>query len=565
MMRRLLITGSILSMVLFTRGTAFAADDFTCTSLDGLTGISPYTRAVMDRAENGLGQARQSGASANFLSIMPAWMRSIGSAWAGLIDTTTQRTDAVKELTEVSACLHFDLALMDCKIEEVRQEMHSQSNRGSFVALIRLRSLLNFLNDRRQQLTIGALDPEYPDPTWGNRYIFDPPGLVWCTPQDPIGVCEEIPEETCTARGGLAYQTQVNCEARGIPDAAATGDRGRMCPFDANYAPAFDNGFGCDIETMEPRKAYPPINAELEGLKAVNDALTAYRQAAVEVRDLHNQMNELLGIQSSSASSSSSSSSREHLEAFGCGWMGGWCEEDIAKRCTSDADCLEACVFSDKVCDKNRAIRCTDDSQCDDNGPCIEANEPTLRSLRGNFSLDKDQLTILNEFLGTRSQQEISRVFRDDLKTAAELPESDQAAREARAKEDRSTLMSTTRSAFRTIVQGWSRKQARDESLMYPEDVDASLEAGHALSDLHTNIAALARLAKEKTGLREFVTNYASFLRRSCIYRPCGLRLEQAIRLLTTEECFPYTNGEYLNDDPNDPRWEKCKQKAGIQ
>lgn len=556
--------GITLSTMGMSTGIAVAApaENFGCDPIKNLDPISVYAKEVLTRANNGLDYARSAGVADDFLSIMPSWMISVGSAWAGLTDTSTGRTDAVAELNNVSACLHFDLALIDCKIDEVRTEIRQQSSRGSFVALIRLTSLLEFLNERRQQLTIGALDPQYPDPSWGYRYSFDKPSAVWCSPIKPNETCKAIPIEDCMLRDGTPYQTLEACERSTLPRSGTTGDKGRMCPFDSDYAPAFDNGYGCDIETMEPRKAYPPVNAELEGLKSVSGALAAYRKTAVEIQKLQQQMDELFGTASSS---SSSSASRKHLNAFGCGWMGGWCDDDISMRCTSDADCADTCVFSDKVCDKNRAIRCTDDSQCGNNGPCMSAQEPTLRSVRGNFSLDRDQMSILTSFLGIRSQQEISRVFREDLQTAAELPASDQTKRERRAYDDADPSFALFRSGLRSAVQTWSRIQARFESLMYPEDVDNPQEISHSLSDLHANIGRVARLAKDKEGVRAFVTNYASFLRRSCIYRPCNQLLEQSIRLLTADECFPYTNGEYLNDTEENPRWEKCKNEAEIK
>jgi|GEM_PF-1690889 len=566
MKHSLIITGALLCSA-FLPAMALADDlptDYTCGPIrdNNLDAISAYAKQVLERADDGLTHAKAGGATPDFLSIMPGWMLSIASAWAGLTDTSTQRTDSVAELRSVSACLHFDLTLIDCKIDEVRKEIRTQSARGSFVALIRLTSLLQFLNDRREQLTIGALDPQYPDPSWGSRYSFDAPSAVWCTPAKAGDKCVGEPIEDCTARGGAAYQTLASCEEYALPKTGITGDKGRLCPFDANYAPAFDNGFGCDVETMEPRKVYPPIAAELESLKAINTSLEEYRKTAVEAMELQNQMNKLFGKQSSS---SSAPAVREHLNAFGCGWMGGWCDDDITMRCISDLDCANTCVFSDKVCKDNRAIRCNSDDQCGNDGPCIEAAEPTLRSIRGNFSVDRDQLTILSIFLGTRSQQEISRVFRNDLMTASELPANDQQAREKRARDDADIFHALWRSSIRMAVQAWSRMQARNETFMYPEAIDGPLETAHALSDLHTNIAKIARISSEKTGLRAFVARYASFLSRSCIYRPCSMLLEQAIRLSTTDECFPYTNGEYLDDTKDNPRWEKCKDAAKIR
>jgi hypothetical protein len=31
------------------------------------------------------------------------------------------------------------------------------------------------------------------------------------------------------------------------------------------------------------------------------------------------------------------------------------------------------------------------------------------------------------------------------------------------------------------------------------------------------------------------------------------------------DECFPYTNGQFLSDTEDDPRWKKCALAACIQ
>jgi hypothetical protein len=178
--------------------------------------------------------------------------------------------------------------------------------------------------------------------------------------------------------------------------------------------------------------------------------------------------------------------------------------------------------------------------------------------------LEKDQIAILSEFVGVRGAQELSRSFRDDLKLSGEFPADEEEQNEEREADERNPFVSTYRAADRLAVQLWSRLQARKEALIFPEAVDAPLEVAASLTQLHTAVSSLAKSASEKTGLRQFVVRYASFLSRTCIYRPCQLLLEQVIRIVTTEECFPYANGKYLEDDEDNPRWEKCKEKAGI-
>ncbi len=209
MNRRLILTGILLwSVSLPTVALAKVGDmDFSCTPLEGKEAVSEYARKVLERADKGIAYAQAAGSAGDFLSILPGWALSMTSAWAGLTDTTSQRTDTIQELNTVSACLHFDLTLIDCKIEKVRQELHAQTSRGSFVAIIRLTSLLQFLNDRKQELTIGALDPQYPDPTWGYRYSFDEPDTIWCTPERPDGLCVQTIKCMPTARDICAKRT----------------------------------------------------------------------------------------------------------------------------------------------------------------------------------------------------------------------------------------------------------------------------------------------------------------------------------------------------------------------
>jgi hypothetical protein len=47
----------------------------------------------------------------------------------------------------------------------------------------------------------------------------------------------------------------------------------------------------------------------------------------------------------------------------------------------------------------------------------------------------------------------------------------------------------------------------------------------------------------EERGLRAFVRNFAWYIRRSCIFRPCNERLEQILKLNFADSCFPYTGG----------------------
>lgn len=483
-----------------------------------------YVSRVLARANDGLAYAREGAVDNAFDAVLPGWANTVRSAWANLMDAHMQRTFEQSELPHITACLQADLLLIDCKMEEVRQELRSQLSRGSSIAIRQLTELLQFLNERRRNVEIGSLDPLYSDPDWNTQYGFDrePPAKV------------------------------------------------QMCPFDADYAPAFQNGFGCDPETMEQLVLYPPAAAEKEALEIIMNQVQKVQSGAIALLSVQKELDELFGNQSTTPDPPEE---RTHLNAFGCGWTAGYCKGDSAFRCTTDTDCEateidgDTCEFPKRVCEGNRVVRCNEDSHCGEYGPCMNEDEnpqlPPLRELRGSFSLSKDQLAILSEFIGVRGAQEIARAFPDDLKVEGEF--SDQEKNDDRAFEDRNPFARSWRMGQRLAVQLWSRLQARKEALIFPEAVDAPLEIAASLDQLHTAVSSLAKLASKKDeGLRAFTASYASFLARTCIYRPCQMLLEQVIRLVTTDACFPYANGEYLDDDEENPRWEKCREAAGI-
>ncbi len=548
-------------------GTVHAQQDFSCDTLDNVEPISRYTEAVLNRAEDGLEFARAASVTDDVALFLPGWMLTIASTWSGLTDTDVQRILTVDELPDASACLQLDLALIDCKIEEVRQEQRAQTSRGAIFGIARLNALAEFLNERRRHLQTGALDPGYIDPSWGQLYDFDDPQEVWCAPQDVEQSCERIDRVECDENGGTSYETWDGCMAAGTLPSVAPDDTGIMCTFDADYAPAFDSGFGCDIETMEEgsRRNYPPLEAELNALRVVRDELDESRESAIKLLELQQEIDELFGVQSVNPTPPPP---REHLNAFGCGWTGGYCDDQDARRCVTDADCEQdvSCAFPQKLCKENRAIRCDNDSQCGDFGPCIDATRVAPeRAVRGLFSIEKDQIGILMTFLNVRSLQDVSRAFIEDFSAPNELPSGSGDLIAQRTAEFASPLFRTVIENFRTTIQSWSKVQSRADSLIYPEAVDAPLEAAHSLSDLHAAVSEFSRQASTKDGVRDFVKRFAYFLNLTCWKRQCGDLLERAIRLTTTDECFPYANGQYLGDTDGNPRWEKCKDAAEIQ
>jgi hypothetical protein len=103
-----------------------------------------------------------------------------------------------------------------------------------------------------------------------------------------------------------------------------------------------------------------------------------------------------------------------------------------------------------------------------------------------------------------------------------------------------------------------NEEQGGLEAVSYAVGSDAEFQVSEELKGLREGMAKLAKLAHAKDGLREFVRDIAFLFRRSCLFRPCSLILDKITRFAFTDECFPYTKGEYLDDTCDSPRAEKC-------
>ena len=110
-------------------------------------------------------------------------------------------------------------------------------------------------------------------------------------------------------------------------------------------------------------------------------------------------------------------------------------------------------------------------------------------------------------------------------------------------------------------MDAWTTEQSRSEAEQAAVLFDAPLRIARALSASQFSVRTLSELASTmERGVRPFVRNAAWFLRRSCMFRPCNERLERVLGIITTDECFPYANGEYLKEDSE--YIEKCAESV---
>lgn len=488
-----------------------------------------YTDAVLRRVQAGIARADTLDTQEDFAQYLPDWALSVQSTLATLIDAELRISVQQKSLLQHSACLRLDLLLLECAMHEVSLASQRQFVRGSIPGIQALQQLLLFLNERYRHLARGALDPLYEDPSVQHRQSFDPPR-------------EESAED----------------EPAAPP----------LCPYHTDYAPPFSDGFGCDIEILTPRATFAPLRAELEALQIIDRAVTAERDTAQAFLGLQQELDAVFGRDSPLPDPPSS---REHRTAFGCGRTDGMCLGNHSVRCTTDDQCTEAgaesCVIPEGVCSDNRIRLCIDDGDCEGAGLCMEDTEglPSSRELRGPFSMEKDHLRILTEFLDVRTAQELSRSFASDLKLAEEFSPAETVAREERAQEHSNPFLRAIRDSMRALFRVWSRIQGTREAPLFVRTIDPQREVALSLAPLQQSVSRIAVLAREPDGLRAFVLRYASFLRRTCVNRPCNAVLERVLKTAFADECFPYTNGEYLTDTPDDPRWQQCEEAVDRQ
>jgi hypothetical protein len=214
-------------------------------------------------------------------------------------------------------------------------------------------------------------------------------------------------------------------------------------------------------------------------------------------------------------------------------------------------------------CTGNALIGCEDDDECGTQqaGECVfgpDAKVP-LRAKKNPFSIKDNYWYLINEFLAKRVQQAGSREYPDHLKLPGEFPE---AKADKRKQASLNKALADNVAGPRKLLWLWSVDLGKDEAAIYPLASDKAMIGPQALQK---EIDRFKKLSHDMEGVRRLLIDTAFFLRISCIYRPCALRLEHILKIAFTDECFPFTNGEYKDDTEDEPRWKKCMDKAKIE
>jgi hypothetical protein len=528
----------------------------TCASLEGLTPVSSYVARVLERAERGLAHAASAPAASSFDLERPQWVSTIASTVLASIDTRSQTSDVVLQLTEATACLRLDERLLDCALEDVRDAFNEGLQRGSPLQLQRLQDLYSWLMQRRTSLRLGALDPSYADPGWGQWQSFDPETNGSCCGLDDNGslACLSVPARSCLP--GDFFSDQEACEATCL--AAPIDRQTQVCPYTSDYGPPTLDGTGCDASILASRSADEGVRREGEALGALL-ARIRQRQPATE-------------------SGSVRLPRTVHVVVTGCAPTVGSCQQAPDRRCGTDADCSpgDRCRFTRGVCLLDRNVRCLSDRDCqrtvppesssassqrssedllDPRAVCLQDDQPlplhTAR--RGPFSVDVDHLRLLVRGTALGQRLAASRV--------ATLP-----ARGSGSTIGKSPIAVLLERSQSDILRSFAQDQGRRDSWIRPLNEGATLFRQQLLAPLREVIASLAQLVSSKDGVRALVPTFTDLLDRSCTNRACGPDLARLRSLAATDECFPYANGAYLEDvcETGNSRADQCIQKAGL-
>lgn len=567
----------LLSLLLSVQiaSAAPTCDDVINASLDpAVTPVSPYTVKVLERAKGALA-ALPSTASTDFLSILPGWTRMVSSFFAMLVDTKLRILEQERNLREQTACLRFDLLLLECAMEQLRIQLHQAFQGDSVVRIALLTDLISFLHERYISVVEGARDPTFEDPMWGKIMAFDPPESdAWCCPLAfSPAPCEQKPSDECP---GIAFRTLNACVIGGCtaPDGSDPfADDEGMCPFTSDYLPPGTSGYGCGKAVLVPLasgvSSYIALKKESDAITKVTDELKAYRDEAALFFGVQAEIDALLG----KPSSGGTPPDNKYRFYEGCLRFKMVCSNDNTVDCTSDEDCtagdpLAVCMNLgiEGTCTDNPSQECIEDAECaafgDGKGGCMNLRGATFWELRGPFSIERNEGTVTNAFRKLRKIQGENREHIDEFKFAEEFGPDEQGMADQR--KNAHPFETFIRQAVRAVFKQWNALQGEKEANLFAIGSDPELRVAKQLQPLRSAGSRLATLANKPDGLRRFLVTFAYYMRRSCMYRPCNKLLEKVLRIAFTDTCFPYTEGEYLTDSCGSPRAEKCIKDAKL-
>jgi hypothetical protein len=514
--------------------------------------IGHYTIEVFDRVDTGISNAKDSPSGEDIVDLMDMhFLITIESIMYMLVDTDLRAVEYSRDLATITSCLHLDLAMMEAKMEEIRCEINAAYEAKSSGAIRQLKGISSFLNERYRHLVRGALEPDYTDEDWVFYNEFDDPFEGWCCVLDLLE-CQVMESDDCTVvqgdgTGGYDfYDTKDACTVDSTCVFAEDGDTDPkykpICPFDSDYLADNSTGYGCQLTLLGRFSGgdFEAITAEADALIELTEIRDSFLEDISHIKDTTLEIDNLVD------ETMLNEHERRQLERF------GEVEDVDHKRifgCDADVPDEES----------------EDDEDGTDLNPGVKPSEEwSAIARRGPFFFHIDHLTIWKKYFRLQHEWAAQREYPEYLRLPDEFPDEDDRIDAAELEEESLGLMRGPRLEFRNVWMNFMHKQATREASILPKAQDAELEVLEALAPLRPAIKRLIGLVTEPdVGIRKFARNYAYFLRRSCLYRPCNEKLETIMKVLYSNECFPYASGEFTGGLEPNPEHVTCMEDVG--
>ncbi len=514
----LLLTGILICSI---ASPAMAAGD----QYADIAPVSPYIERVVRRVSAGLDNAGGGDATVDKL-LKLFWLDQITGMILLLVDTDLRIVEQERDLRENTPCLRLDTLILEGWMERARIRKNDAIEAGRVSEAARLISMQRYLNNRYKALLLGARDPTYVDEEEGSLYGFDAPPY-WCCPgkeeeDDTRNIeCRQIGEGTeysdCINTQGLAFKRQYACVNAGCTASGGEGeDDGELCPFSTDYLPPTGAGYGCDLSVLESRDGPEGIRKEIEGLrKLIQDRDTAIEDIGT-AKDTIVQLEQRLG------------GGTMDLSNFGMG-ASNKRNHEVKSGCLAEDEQLPTGV--------------------------------AFWERRGPFAFSSNETSLMPKLSALWDGWGQQRLPPTYIRDSDELPDGPEKEAARKMEDNMLFWLLGARYDVQLYLQGFSLQQAKKESAQIAKTIDAPLRVLNTLTPLRAEVRKLASsVQSSNVGLRKFVRDYASFLRTSCIFRPCNKQLDRILKIIFKDECFPYARGAPLESEVA----KQCKNAAGL-
>jgi len=544
-----------------------------------------YTRRVLQRAQAGISFAQ--GLSSTFEDDdFLYWLDKSYRSMSQIVDTDLRVIVPNRDLEEATACLHIDLFLIETMMEKVRCEIEDAFAESNGSAIEILRDVLFFLNDRYRALLLGNMDNTNEDQQWWFKQTFDQPdgtsaGEWLSAPYNTTLCCNNVNwtcEPTENYCQGSAFLTEDGC----VDNSQCTVREGheptdyKMCPFHSDYlSPTvivqtyemdfskdppsvkplekpIAAGYGCDLTVLERYANLSldgtdideAIKAEYQGLKIMTKERDEFIKQSFSMKAHAEQLNKWLGRDPIKG-----------LEFF------GWTMEELSTGTEEDPEMAKMRVHTTRIgCSEVDGETLFPLFPPPERWPPAWPEGAVQESRRGPFSLSENVLKLMRSYQDWHIYLAKERPYPDQYKLPGEFEEE--------GREDRiggyrfiDTLTRFMRFDYaRPFLLEEHIKQETAESFIVAKVSDAPRQIYSKLEPLRSSVKELSKNGDSlQSGIRRFARGLAYYLRRSCLNRPCNERLERILKIVLEDTCFPYTSGDYID---NERMHENCEEGA---